>query len=156
MKIEITPYELAQRYVGIKEISGRQNHPLVQWWLFLCNFSLDAPDEIPWCSAFVNGIAWELRLPRSKSAAARSWLTVGTPIPLEAAEASSDVVILKRGGAPQPGPEVTSGAPGHVGFFAGLDWDLRRILVLGGNQGNSVSIASFPVDSLLGLRRLAG
>jgi uncharacterized protein (TIGR02594 family) len=155
MKLEVTAYDIAQRYVGIKEISGAKNHPLVQWWLSLCGFSLDTPDEVPWCSAFINGVAWELRLPRSKSAAARSWLNIGVPMPLEGAEAGFDVVILKRGGAPQPGPEVID-APGHVGFFAGLDWDLKRILVLGGNQGNSVSIGSFPVDSLLGLRRLAG
>jgi uncharacterized protein (TIGR02594 family) len=113
---------------------------------------MDSPDETPWCSAFVNGIAWELRLPRSKSARARSWLNVGVPVWINEARPGSDVVVLKRGTGIQPGPEVIE-APGHVGFFAGLQDS--RVLVLGGNQGNQVTIASFHLDRLLGIRRLA-
>ena len=149
--IEITAYELAQRYAGIKEFPGGRDHPLIQWWLSLCGFSIDSPDETPWCAAFVNGIAWELRLPRSKSAAARSWLSVGVPVPLDQAAVGFDVVVLKRGVGPQPGPERLD-APGHVGFYAGQEGD--TILILGGNQGNAVSVARFRADSLLGVRRL--
>lgn len=150
--MEITAYELAERYSGIKEFPGGRDHPLVQWWLSLCGFSIDSPDETPWCSAFVNGIAWELRLPRSKSAAARSWLAVGIPVPLDQAEVGFDVVILKRGAGPQPGPERLD-APGHVGFYAGREAD-GSILIRGGNQGDSVSVARFRSDSILGVRRL--
>lgn len=145
-------YELAQRYVGIAEISGPRDHPLVQWWLSLCGLSTDTPDSTPWCSAFCNGIAWELRLPRSKSAAARSWLNVGVPIPLAEARPGNDVVVLQRGAGEQPGPEVVA-APGHVGWFAGLEGG--RVLVLGGNQGDRVSVAPFPRARILGVRRLA-
>jgi len=155
--MRITPFVLASRYVGIAELSGGRDHPLVQWWLSLCSgFSIESPDETPWCSAFMNGIAWELRLPRSKSAAARSWLLVGLPIAIEHAEPGFDVVILRRGsGAGAAGPDVLQ-APGHVGLFAGLeDVDGREfVLVLAGNQGNAVSIARFPVDLVLGVRRL--
>jgi len=127
------------------------NHPLISWWLSLCGFSMTTPDEVAWCSAFVNGIAWELRRPRSKSAAARSWLRVGTPIALEEARAEDDVVILSRGAGVQPGPDVLE-APGHVGLFAGLEGD--RVLVLGGNQGDGVSLAPFARARVLGIRRL--
>ena len=154
--MQITAFDLAQRYVGIKEISGTKNHPLVSWWLSLCGFPMDTPDETAWCSAFVNGIAWELRLPRSKSAAARSWLMVGVPTSLTNAVPGFDVVILKRGetGSPgQQGPEVLN-APGHVGLFAGKQ-NTSHIAVLGGNQGDSVSIGLFPTTSVLGIRRLA-
>jgi uncharacterized protein (TIGR02594 family) len=109
-------------------------------------------DDVPWCSAFVNYIAWLLRLPRSKMLNARSWLTVGTPIQLDAAAPGFDVAILKRGGPDQPGPDVIA-APGHVGFYAGAEGP--DLLVLGGNQGDSVSVARFRKESLLGLRRLA-
>lgn len=109
-------------------------------------------DDVAWCSALVNYIAWLLRLPRSKSLAARSWLSVGLPIPLEDAAAENDVVILKRGAPPQPGPERLD-APGHVGFFAALEGD--RVLILGGNQNDQVSIAVFPAKDVLGVRRLA-
>jgi uncharacterized protein (TIGR02594 family) len=146
----MTIYELAQRYVGIREIAGDRDHPLIQWWFALCGFSADTSDETPWCSAFINGMAWELRLPRSKSAAARSWLAVGTPIPLEAAQLG-DVVIFKRGEGIQPGPEVIA-APGHVGLYAGREGN--RLLILGGNQSDGVCIAGFGANRVLGVRRL--
>jgi hypothetical protein len=36
----ITALDLAQRYIGIREIAGQKNHPLVSWWLSLCGFDL--------------------------------------------------------------------------------------------------------------------
>ena len=51
----------------------------------------------------------------------------------------------------QPGPEVLDAA-GHVGFFAALE--PGRILLLGGNQANSVTVSSYPSDRLLGVRRV--
>ena len=140
----MTPYELAQRYIGIKEIAGDKNHPLISWWLSLCGFSTDTPDEVAWCSAFVNGIAWEFRLPRSKSAAARSWLLVGTPVALEQAIVG-DIAILSRG---------TNPAQGHVGFYAGRQHP-DGFYVLGGNQNNGVCVEQFPISRLIGIRRLA-
>ena len=62
-----------------------------------------------------------------------------------------DVVILRRGGGDQPGPEVLD-APGHVGFFAGHEDP--NVLLLGGNQGDSVSVAPFAAARILGVRRL--
>jgi uncharacterized protein (TIGR02594 family) len=149
--MDVTLFSLAQRYIGVRELKGLHSHPLILWWHSLCNLQ-DTSDEVPWCSSFLNGIAWELRLPRSKSAAARSWLTVGIPITTSAA-IIGDVVILKRGDGEQPGPEVTSGAPGHVGLFAGWT-DQGRVLLLGGNQSNEVSIAAHPASAILGVRRL--
>jgi uncharacterized protein (TIGR02594 family) len=141
--MDISPYTLAQRYMGIREMSAAgKDHPLIQWWLSLCGYDLDVQDEVPWCSAFVNGIAWELNLPRSKSAAARSWLNVGMPVDSRYAQ-QGDIVILPRGANP---------AQGHVGFFSTIiDGNVH---LLGGNQGNSVSIAGFPFTRILGVRRL--
>lgn len=152
--LEVTAYSLATRYIGIREYAGPKHHPLIQWWFTLCNLDGDTPDEVPWCSAFVQGPTWELRLPRSKIAAARSWLAVGYPISLDDAEAEFDVVVLKRGLGKQPGPEVTSGAAGHVGFFAAREGS--DVLILGGNQNNQVCIARYPVRDVLGVRRLVG
>ena len=147
----LTCFQLAERFVGTAELAGTAHHPLIQWWLSLCGYALDTPDEVPWCAAFCQAPPWLLRLPRSKSAAARSWLTVGRPIALEHAHAANDVVILSRGLFPQPGPEVLD-APGHVGFFAGLEGD--RVLLLGGNQANAVTVHPFSRQHVLGVRRL--
>ena len=140
----IDAFQLGQRYVGIREIADKgKDHPLIQFWLSLCGFSLETPDEVPWCSAFANGIAWELRLPRSKSAAARSWLTVGVPVQIAEAKPGFDVAVLSRG---------SNAAQEHVGFFAG--WQGGGVLLLGGNQSDGVTIEHFVAERLLGIRRL--
>lgn len=151
--MKITAFDLAQRFVGVKETAGAQSNPLV-----LAMLQLDAKwvkdDATPWCSAFANAICWLLRLPRSKSLAARSWLTVGQAIGLDQAVPGFDIVVLTRG-VGQPGPDVLD-APGHVGFFAGVERGrvVDYVLVLGGNQGDAVSVQRFPAEQILGLRRL--
>ena len=151
----MTPIEVAMRFVGVKEVSGSGSNAMILSMLQLDNKSAKG-DEVPWCSAFVNYIAWLFRLPRSKSLAARSWLGVGNPIRIpkegEVVEwYAGDVVILKRGSGEQPGPEVLN-APGHVGFFVRRDGN--TVYVLGGNQKDTVSVAPFPVSQILGVRRL--
>lgn len=144
---------LARRYIGVVlERPGDKDHPLIRWWLSLVGQGLEAHDEIPWCSAFVSAMAWQLELPRSTSAAARSWLSVGTMVGLEAVQPGFDVVVLKRGTGVQPGPTVLQ-APGHVALYHSRD--AARVMVLGGNQSNGVSLATFPIDRILGIRRLA-
>jgi len=146
----MTPYDLAQRFVGeIVERPGTAQHPFIQWGHSLCGLGEDVPDEVPWCSSFLNTIAWQLRLPRSKSAAARSWLKVGMPIRLQDAAVGYDVVVLNRGGP----KDAALAGPGHVGLFAGLVGS--RVSLLAGNQGNGVSVASFRVADVLGVRRLS-
>lgn len=149
-KIEISAFDLAQRFIGIKEIGGAKNCEMIMAMLRLDN---DWPenDETPWCSAFVNYICWLLRLPRSKSLLARSWLNIGYE-PEDGWTVGFDVVILKRGIAQQPGPENLT-APGHVGFFAGFQRE-KIVNILGGNQGDQVGIKGYDIKSILGVRRL--
>lgn len=149
MKIETTAYDMAQRFIGTHEVAAGLHNPQIMAMLRL-DHEWPGGDEVPWCSAFANYVAWLLRLPRSKSLAARSWLTVGRPIKIFEAEAENDVVVFSRG-ATSPGPEVLN-APGHVGFFSAREGE--QVLVLGGNQGDAVSIESFPFSRVLGVRRL--
>lgn len=149
--VPITAYEIASRFIGTKEHAGQHLHnPLIVGMLKLDD---DWPqtDETPWCSAFVNFVCFLVAVPRTRSLRARSWLTVGEPVALEDAEAGFDLVILNRADGPQD-PSIIE-APGHVGFFAALGDD-ETVLVLGGNQGNAVSIAPYPRDRVLGVRRV--
>lgn len=149
-QLSTSAYELAQRFVGITEVPGATANPQIMTMLRL-DTSWPEDDAVPWCAAFANYIAWLLRLPRSKSLRARSWLNVGEVIDLDAALPGFDVVIFKRGSGAQPGPDVID-APGHVGFYAGVQG--ANVLVLGGNQSDSVNISPYPKKNLLGVRRL--
>lgn len=149
--MEVTTYSLAERFIGIQELPGPGSNPFVLAMLQLDN-SWPIDDDIPWCSAFVNYICWLLRLPRSKSLAARSWLMVGVEVKLEDAK-QGDVVVLRRPNG--PGPEILQ-APGHVAFFSaylrGNGWD--NLTLLGGNQNDMVRVGRFPVLDVLSVRRL--
>jgi uncharacterized protein (TIGR02594 family) len=137
-----TAFDVARRLVGVvKERPGDDDHPFIAWCHEVARLGTGQHDETPWCSSFVCAMALLLGLPSSRSAAARSWLAVGQPIDLDHAIAGNDVVILTRAGG------------GHVGFYAGHS--AQTITLLGGNQGNAVSLATFDRARLLGVRRLA-
>jgi uncharacterized protein (TIGR02594 family) len=149
--MNITAYQLATRFEGLRETPGAVHNPAVLAMLQLVDRSVHA-DETPWCSAFVHYVTWLLNVPRSRSLAARSWLTVGKAVSLLEAEQGWDVVVLTRGeNAP---PATVLQAPGHVGFYVGTVGNPTRVRVLGGNQSNSVTYEDFPAARVLGVRRL--
>lgn len=148
----LSPYTLAMRFEGLAEVPGAVHNPAVVAMLQLVDRSVH-DDETAWCSAFVNWVMFMLDGPRSGSLSARSWLAVGHPIALNEATPGRDVVILKRAKY-APGPAVLE-APGHVGFFSALLYAPDRVRVLGGNQGDRVCFEEFPIERVLGVRRLA-
>ena len=142
-------YNIAERFINIKEMGGELDNPMIVAMLKLDN-EWPQHDEVPWCSAFTNYICWLLRLPRSKSLMARSWLEVGRDVDLADAELG-DIVVLMRGEDGQPGPEVIQ-APGHVGFYSSQT--PTHVEVLGGNQSNTVKVSRYEHERLLSVRRL--
>jgi len=149
--MNLTGIDVARRFIGIHELPGKPADALIVAMLQCCDKS-STSDEIAWCSAFVNFVAMLFPdTPRSKSLAARSWLLIGRPVALRDAVPGWDVVVLKRGDGQQPGPDVIQ-AQGHVGFF--VSTANGNVLILGGNQGDAVSLAQFPVDRVLGVRRI--
>ena len=138
----MTPYQLAEAFRGIEEVPGSGDNSQI-----IAMLHLDAEwpehDEVPWCSAFPNYICWMLKLPRSYSLMARSWLSVGWSVPLEDANVGPDIVVLSRGDNPRLG---------HVGFYSGHNGE--RIYILGGNQGNGVDVSGYDVRRVLDIRRL--
>jgi uncharacterized protein (TIGR02594 family) len=157
--VNVSAYWLAERFTGLREVAGPVSNAQVLAMLRLDRSDVQ-DDETPWCSAFVNYVCWLLRLPRSHSLAARSWLGMGRAVELDYARTGFDVVVLNRGLGQQPGPEVLD-APGHVGFYSSIEEGEPtigapgpRIWLLGGNQGNAVTLASFDSSRVLGVRRL--
>lgn len=151
--LQVTPFSIGHRFIGIKEFKGEEDNPMLLAMLRLTGEGAfdgwPEHDEVPWCSAFLNWVFWLLRLPRSRSLRARSWLQVGRAVHLDDATVGYDVVVLWRGENP-PGPDVIK-APGHVGLYAGHDKDY--VMLLGGNQQDTVSVQAFPRARILGVRR---
>lgn len=128
------PY--ARTFIGLREIPGKFTASQITKWLRQMRAWWD-DDETPWCGVFVDGIFRDIGMPVAKSGyRARAWLNWGVPL---VKPAVGCVVVLERGGG------------GHVGFVVGTD-EQYRLMVLGGNQGNAVSIAPFDRVRVLGYR----
>ena len=138
--IEYPWMAIARSKLGIHEISGPEANAFIVECLE--STTLGRPDnqfdETPWCSAFANRVMQLAGYEGTNSAWARSWLDWGRE-PADEEFGEGVVVVLARGAN-----------SGHVGFLE--DWDDNRVKLLGGNQGNAVSYAWFPVDRVLGWR----
>jgi uncharacterized protein (TIGR02594 family) len=134
--------ESAGEFLGTAEWPGaRHNIAIVRMWAD-AGMAHVQDDETPWCAAFVGSVLGNLGLPNTGRANARSYLDWGAPVELRDVR-PGDVCILWRGR-----PE---GWQGHVGFVVRFDGD--RVILRGGNQGNRVSDAPYPISQVLGFRR---
>lgn len=126
----------ARRHVGLAEVPGKEHNPtIVRWLRDLKAWWSD--DETPWCGTFVAAAFREVGIPLPKHwYRAKAWLEWGVRLERPA---FGCVVVFERSGG------------GHVGYVVGQD-QLGRLLVLGGNQGNRVSVAPFTTDRVLGYR----
>nr|WP_319265328.1 TIGR02594 family protein [uncultured Draconibacterium sp.] len=133
--------EIALSQYGVKEIAGERNNMTIVNYAHEAGHTWVDDDETAWCSIFVDWAAMKAGLERTHKANARSWLNVGE---VPAYPQMGDIVIFRRG---------NSNWQGHVGIFINIDED-GLINVLGGNQGNQVSIRLYRDKDLLGFRRL--
>lgn len=130
----------ARQFVGIKEVPGIKSAPfIVKLWdrvPWLWNMHKD-DSTLAWCGAF---LAHCFRLcditPPKEWYRAKSYLTFGlrieTPI-----VGCVGVIKNKRGY--------------HVGFVVGKDYN-GNILLLGGNQNDSVKVSAFRESAFVGYR----
>ena len=126
----------ARSHLGAREIAGRKHNPLIlRWWTLIRAPFTD--DETPWCAGLVGGVLESIGIRSSRSAAARSYLQWGRAL---ASPRPGCIVVFERG------PKF-----GHVGFVVGADRS-GNLLVLGGNQGDAVSISPFSRGRVLGYR----
>lgn len=127
---------VARKELGTSEIPGDRDNPrIVEYHSATTLKATD--DETAWCSAFVNWCLIQSGQHGTNSAMARSFLHWGQAL---ATPRVGCIVVFSRGHYPQ----------GHVAFYVGRDNHL--IHVLGGNQGNKVSIASYSDAQVLGYR----
>jgi uncharacterized protein (TIGR02594 family) len=127
----------ARSQVGMQEYPGEQHNPRILAYHQTTTLRATT-DETPWCSSFVNWCMVQAGLQGTNSAAARSWLQWGRPV---TDPVPGCVAVFRRGSSP---------TSGHVAFF--LEKRGTGILVLGGNQSNSVNVSSYLSAALLGYR----
>lgn len=137
--------QVAYSYLNLREYPGkRHNSTILQWWKDLGLPFRD--DETPWCAGYVGGVLEEVGIKSTRSAAARSynWTAWGK---VHREPAVGDVVTFWRGSR--------RGPYGHVGFVVGKDRK-GNLMVLGGNQGNRVSIRPFSRARILSFHQVPG
>lgn len=134
-------YRLARREMadGIVEYGdpGEHNPRIIEYHATVPAAFLE--NEIPWCSSFVNWCMEQSGIPGTDSAVARSWERWGKRLTEPKVGA---VAVFWR--------ETKASGLGHVGFY--VEQSATQVSVLGGNQGNRISIDKYPQARLLGYR----
>lgn len=131
-------YEIAEAELGVAEALGPADNPRIREYFAGAGHPEVMRDSVPWCAAFAGWCLAQADVQPSGSLAARSYLRWGKPL---AMPREGCIVVLRRGADP---------AAGHVGFYAGEA--NGRVMVLGGNQGDKVSVAAFRAEDVLAYR----
>jgi uncharacterized protein (TIGR02594 family) len=138
----MTPWvDFAVTQMGVSEIVGARNSPVIMGWVQRLGARVlginVTDDETAWCGTFV-AMCLATTLP-------------GESLPTVAVRASSWDAFGKRS-VPTFGALLRFARPGggHVGFFVGQDE--THYHVLGGNQGNRVSVMRLEKSRLVACR----
>ena len=129
----------------VSEVKGSDsNARILKYWNEARTSLAVSTDETAWCAAFVGAMLFRDGVEGTRKPNAKSYATWGDEwrgVGLGA------VVVLHR---KPPAPKWQ----GHVAFLAGLAGEY--VYCLGGNQGDSVSIAAFPRSRVMTIRQPAG
>ncbi len=137
--------------IGIQEWvkapgGARRSNPVVEQWIeAVAGKRLDAI-RTPWCAYWLGFRLQEDGHPSTKSGMARSYLSYGEQLDPDDADKwkEGDIVVLWRG-------RSDDGITGHVGFL--LYYTHDTVILVGGNQGDTVSIQAFPRSKVIGVCR---
>lgn len=129
----------ARAKLGVRETPGPANNPIIMGWAKNLGSRVlgiaYGGDQTPWCGLFVAECMREVGIkPPAIAVRAKAWATWGDPcVPQRGA-----VLVFERAGG------------GHVGFYAGETANAYQ--VLGGNQGDAVSLALIAKDRCIAVR----
>jgi len=127
--------------LGLKETPGPVSHDRIRDMFAKSGNPGNWDDSATaWCAAAMGAWLIESGHKGSGKLTARSYLEWGTATETPK---RGDIVVFKRG---------DSTWQGHVALYLGAD--KGRIWVIGGNQANAVTAASYPAVNLLGYRRV--
>lgn len=127
---------------GVEEVPGPASNPRIDLYHQMGG-GITAGDDVPWCAGFVGFCLITAGLEGTGKPNARSYLEWGKGL---VCPRLGCVTVLWR--------ESPDGAFGHVAFFVGINDEGTLLYLLGGNQGNKVTVSAYPADRLLGYRWL--
>jgi uncharacterized protein (TIGR02594 family) len=124
---------------GVQEIPGNVHNPVILSWAKETKLNhVYKVDEMPWCGLYMAVVMQRAERPFVKDPLwARNWSQWG----IRMSQAMlGDVLVFRRGTV-----------SGHVAIYVGED--LTHYHVLGGNQGNGVSILRMAKSRLISVQR---
>lgn len=139
----MTPFQIAQSYIGTTEGPDAANNPTILQMYATVGHDWVEHDAVAWCAAFVGHCIEQAGLRSTRKLNARSYLDWGVPVELSQAQ-EGDIVVFSRGDP--------SGWQGLVAFFVRAVGE-ASIEVLGGNQADAVNVKRYATSRLLGIRR---
>lgn len=127
----------ALKWHGTREAVGEADNPVILAWASELKMREYRSDATAWCGLFMAFVAKRSGKPLPASPLwARAWLEWGI---MSATPKLGDVLVFWR-----------KGGGGHVGLYVGEDATYYH--VLGGNQGDAVSVVRIDKKRLLGAR----
>jgi len=137
----MTPFDLAQSYIGTTEGPGPADNPIIMEMYASVGHDWVEHDSVAWCAAFVGHCLERAGIQSTRKLTARSYLDWGVPVDVADAQ-QGDIGVIPRG---------SSRWQGHVFFIDRIEgaW----VWGLGGNQDDAVNVRRYPVSKLLGVRR---
>lgn len=140
LKSETSPKLLVEavKLLGTKEVVGKVHNPVILGWAKEVGLQkVYTADEIPWCGLAIAYACHQAGVQVvDKPLWALSWANYGTKV---SEPMLGDILTFKRDGG------------GHVGIYVGEDKDCYH--VLGGNQGNAMSVSRIVKSRLYQARR---
>ena len=131
-------FKIAYDLIGTKEKIGKENNPIIMDWAKQVGLTKTySADSIPWCGLFVAYCVSKAGFEVVKNPLwARNWANFGTK---EKKAMLGDILTFVRDGG------------GHVGIYVGEN--RTGYFVLGGNQGDEVSIVKIAKSRCLSINR---
>lgn len=130
--------DVAESYIGLEEVEGGRSNPEILVWAKELNQKYYTTDSIPWCGLFAGVCLTRGGVDVKKQVPNMLWARDYMKLGVDSDPCFGAVMVFTRDGG------------GHVAFYISEDDDYYH--VLGGNQGDKVSVIRHRKSALLGAR----
>lgn len=98
----------------------------------------------PWCAGFMSKMLADAGLESLRTLSSQAYRKYGSEIGVTdwSRVRKNDIIIVSYGGG-----------SGHVGFFRGFDQAKGKVMLLGGNQSDNVTLAPFGTGKIASIKR---